>query len=142
MGLFNNLAATQIETFEEDKKLSYGVFSNGLWRRDKTPLGQFTHKIQDLPLNMGLTKPCEFSFTRDDSIPKIPISIYNEILKYYKHIYQTVKSEVYTCIVWDKVKQDFFIHVPKQKVSGAQVDFENEPEVMSNPNLNVYMDIH
>lgn len=142
MNLFNNQAATQLESFNPDKKLSYGIYSNGLWRRIKTPLGHFTHKVKDLSDNMGLTQQCEFNFEKDENIPKIPISIYKEILKFYKEIYKTIKSEVFTCVVWDKEKQDFFIHVPKQRVSGAQVDFENESEIISNPNYVPYLETH
>ena len=53
-----------------------------------------------------------------------------------------MKSEVYTSIYWDKIKKDYFIHIPKQKVSGASVTFENEPEMLNNPDYTIVMDIH
>lgn len=142
MSLFNNQAETLIESFSTDKKLAYGLYKNGLWRRIKTPLGHFTHKVKDMPDNLGLTKECEVNFERGEEIPKIPYTIYYEILEFYRKIYQEIKSEVYTCIVWDRVKKDFFIHVPKQTVSGAEVKFENETELFNNPNLVPYCDIH
>ena len=43
---------------------------------------------------------------------------------------------------WDKVKEDYFLHVPKQEVSGAQVNFENEPEMLNNPDIVIVMDSH
>lgn len=142
MSLFNNQAETRIESFSTDKKLAYGLFKNGLWRRIKTPLGIFTHKVNDMPENLGLTKECEIAFERGTEIPKIPYTIYFEILDFYRKIYQEIKSEVYTCIVWDRSKKDFFIHVPKQTVSGAEVKFENDPELFNNPDLVPYCDIH
>lgn len=142
MSLFNNQAETLIEAFPENKKLAYGIFKNGMWRKIKTPLGHFTHKVQDLPSNLGLTKECEIAFEKDMSIPAIPYTIYFEILEFYRQIYKEIKSEVYTCIVWDRSKQDFFIHVPKQIVSGAEVKFENAVEIFNDPNFVPYCDIH
>lgn len=142
MSLFGNMSSTMIEDFDKSSLLSYGVFKNGLWRRTTTSLGVFTHKVKDLDTNMGLNKECSFDFEQVDEIPKIPYSIYFEILSFYQRIYKEIKSEVYTCIVWDKVKKDFFIHVPKQTVSGAEVKFENDPAIISNPDVIPYCDIH
>lgn len=142
MSLFNNQASTSIESFSTDKKLAYGIFKNGLWRKIKTPLGHFTHKVKDLPDNLGLNKVCEVAFEKDNAIPAIPYTIYYEILEFYRKIYKEIKSEVYTCIVWDREREDFFIHVPKQTVSGAEVKFENEASLFNNVNYVPYCDIH
>ena len=142
MSLFNNQAETLIESFSTDKKLAYGIYKNGLWRRIKTPLGHFTHKVKDLPENLGLKKDCEVAFEKDMDIPHIPYTIYYEILEFYRKIYKEIKSEVYTCIVWNRETKDFFIHVPKQTVSGAEVKFENEASLFNDPNFVPYCDIH
>ena len=40
-----------------------------------------------------LSSKCDPSFSL--SLPKLPIGIYNEILRFFRDIYNTIKSEVY-----------------------------------------------
>lgn len=126
---------TGIESFPEAPEFSYGVFKNGIFKKSKESIGVFTIKVADAPkFDMGLKEECSFSFERDESIPLIPYGVYEALINLYKEVFKSIRSEVYSMIFWDKVNQDFFIHVPPQKVSYASVKYEKDPEYFGNPN--------
>ena len=143
MSFLSQLSTFGLEAFSTDstKKYRNALFANGLWQIRDEPVGEFTLKVQDFDgKKYGLTKDCKFSYT--PKLPKIPHTIFNNILQYYKDIYATLKSEVYTSICWDIAKQDYFIYVPKQVVSGAAVTFENNAAIMNDPNIVIVCDVH
>lgn len=131
MFLFQDELGVSIESFP-DKGMGTGLFRNGFFRKLTNSVGTFTYKLTDAPKDLGLTVDCEFDYEPSKDIPKIPYNIYEEIEKFYKFILTKYKTEVYCSVVWDKEKKDFFINVPKQVVSHANVDYENE--VLSNEN--------
>lgn len=68
--------------------------------------------------------------------------MFHSIFKFYKGVFNTIKSEVYSMVFWDKKKKDFFIHIPKQKVSFASVSYEKDPELFGNPNFVPFFESH
>lgn len=143
MSLFGALSTFSIEAFNEEgnKRYQNAIFSNGIWQKRKEPVGEFVVKIQDVDgKTLGLTKDCAFSYT--PALPRMPSVILTNILQFYREVYKKHKSEVYISVYWDKQKQDYFLHVPKQQVSGATVRFENEPEMLNNPDHFIVMDSH
>ncbi len=126
---------------DDSKKFENAVFANGLWQKRKEPVGTFTLQMEKFNGSMyGLQNECQVSF--ESALPKIPMTILNNIHQLYLDIYKKFKSEVYVSIYWDKIKQDYFLYIPKQKVSGASVTFENNEEMMNNPDYFVVMDSH
>ena len=140
MNIFQLNLKPELENFSTDTNV--GFFKNGIFKKVKTPLGEFTYKAFELPDNLGLDLDGEFSFVRDESIPKIPYTIFENVLNFYKEIFNEIKSEVYSLVIWDKKKQDFFIYVPKQVVAGASVKYERDPEIFSNPDYILYWESH
>lgn len=132
-----------LEEFIDDpsKKFQHGVFANGIWQKRQEPVGTFTIQVQKFDgKSFGLTKECAFDF--EFALPKIPISILRNIHKLYLDMYAKFKSEVYVSLFWDKKKEDYFLYVPKQEVSGASVRFENDTEMLNNPDHFIVMDSH
>lgn len=143
MNLFSSMSNIGLEEFIEDpsKQFRNAVFANGIWQKRKVPVGEFTIQVEKFDgKTYGLTKECSFDFTF--SLPKIPITILHNILALYREVSGKFQAEVYVSLYWDRVKQDYFLHVPKQKVSGASVTFENEPEMLNNPDYVIVMDSH
>lgn len=141
--LFNSFAVEKFDT-ESGKNIHNAIFANGIFQQRKSPIGTFVipTELKDFK-SLGLTKECETSFTPDHSeIPKIPTGLLQQVIVLYRNISKTIKSEVYCAIVWNKIKKDFFIHVPKQEVSAATINYTNTPEIYSSPDLVVVMDIH
>lgn len=141
LDIFGNKSETSLEKFTEAEN-SFGIFKNGIFKKVKNDLGTFTYKVQDMPDFNGLTEECAFDFERSEDIPKMPYTIFESILDFYKDVYNEIKSEVYCIVLWDKIKKDFIIHVPSQVVSGAAVKYERDPEIYSNTNLVPYFENH
>lgn len=141
LDIFGNKSETSLEKFTEAEN-SFGIFKNGIFKKVKNDLGTFTYKVQDMPDFNGLTEECVFDFERSENIPKMPYTIFESILDFYKDVYNEIKSEVYCIVLWDKIKKDFIIHVPSQVVSGAAVKYERNPEIYSNTNLVPYFETH
>ena len=140
LSLFSNCG---LEAFVEDdtKRFQNAIFANGIWQRRKEPVGIFTiqtHKLDGKAL--GLTQDCSFSF--ESTLPKMPGTVLKNIHKLYLDIYAKFKSEVYVSVYWDKIKEDYFLYIPKQQVSGASVKFENDVEMLNNEDHFIVMDSH
>lgn len=142
INIFGTSTKLELNQFPSDVEEPYGIFKNGIFKKTKNSIGTFTHKVQDIKLDFGLTEDCQVAFERNEDIPKIPFGIYLSILKFYKDVYAEIKSEVYTLVIWDKSKKDFFIYVPKQTVSGATVSYKIEDSIVQNPDYLLYCDFH
>lgn len=142
--LFNSFAVEKFD-IESNKNFHNAVFANGLFQMRKSHIGTFVIPVETKVdfKQYGLTQECSPSFTPDYTVvPKIPAGVLQEVIHLYREVYKTIKSEVYCAIIWDKEKQDFFIHVPEQEVSVATISYKNTPEIYNNPNYIVVMDIH
>lgn len=141
--LFNSFDVEKFNT-ESGKTFNNAIFANGIFQMRKSPMGTFIVPVEETDFTkFGLTKKCETSFIPDyTDIPKIPCGVLEQVIYLYREIYKTIASEVYCAIVWDRIKKDFFIHVPTQEVSAATISYTNTPEIYSNPDLVVVMDIH
>ena len=143
MSIFGAMSNMSLECFSEDttKRFRNGLFANGIWQKREELVGEYTVKLQDVDGKaLGLSQECSFDFTF--KLPKAPYVILENILKFYQDIYQDIKSEVYISLFFDKTKQDYFLHVPKQKVAGATVKFENDETMLNDPNLILVMESH
>lgn len=143
MSIFGDLSNISLDSFKEDSSKKYlnGFFANGLWQVRKEPVGEFTIKVEDIDgKKYGASVNCEFDFK--SSLPKIPSVIFDNILQFYRDVHVLYKSEVYISIYWDKIKQDYFLYVPTQRVSGASVHFEHDPDMLNNHNIFIVMESH
>lgn len=130
---FAQQISTGLESFPEAPLSSFGIFKNGVFEKFTTDIGTFVLKRTDIPkVDLGLTKECESTFTFSDIIPKMPYTVSEAILEFYHQIQKHIKSEVFSIVFWDKEKEDFVIHVPKQTVSYASISYERTPEFYSN----------
>lgn len=59
------------------------------------------------------------------NIPHIPKELLAQSLKFFKQIYETYKSEAGIRIFYNPNTKWYLLDVPKQKISGASVDWEN-----------------
>lgn len=141
--LFNSF---DLEKFnlESGKPFNNAIFANGIFQHRTTPFGTFVVPLDKKDFKAyGLKQECETSFTPDFSnIPKIPYGVLSSIIQIFKDVSKTIKSEVYCEIIWDKVKKDFFIHIPEQEVSAATVKYTNEEAIYNNPDYLKIMNVH
>lgn len=116
-----------IEKIPEDckKKIVYVLQGDGVWERRINSLGVFDSKVAsaDIP---GLDETMTEGW--DLNIPKIPINLLGTTVSFFRRIYKNHSSEVFLQFYYDKEKDDYILHCPKQEVSGASVRYENDPE--------------
>ena len=132
--------------FAPEKKILNTAFcADGIFQHRKNLLGNFYYQIDDKTTfaNYGIDTKGKVAFERDeDSLPKIPVSILHEIIRNYREVSKTISSEVFIAIVWDKIKEDYFLHLPVQSVTGASIDYEKTDSIYNNTDYFVVMDTH
>lgn len=137
--LFGNQGEALVESLESDKKFCLGLFSNGLWEKRKTQVGEFVHQVHKMDIGY-LKTPCSPSFSL--SLPKIPAGIFVSIVAFFRKILQSVKSEVAVQVFWDTEKQEYEVYVPEQQVASASIKFARDKGPMIDPKKVWVLDIH
>jgi len=141
MSIFNKTYNFNIDSFDNSSLISYGLFKNGLFIKKQYPVGTFIHKVKSFELNVeNATSVCEDKFIM--SLPKIPAELFYSIIKFFKEVALTIKSEVYVSVFFNKLTQKYFLYVPQQEVSGASVTFTNNSKMLNNSNYILVADFH
>lgn len=136
---FGNKGESKIEILESDKQYCTSLFKNGLWERRKTDIGYFTHCLHKIDIPY-LSTECANDFFL--TLPKVPASAYYSILKFFRDVYASIKSEVIVQIFWNKSKEMYELFVPEQLVSGARISFDRKSGPMVDQNLVWFADVH
>lgn len=139
IAIFGSIGECKIESLDSDKKFCVSMFQNGIWEKRKSHIGTFVHCIHPMTIPYLQVK-CEPSFSL--ALPKLPIGIYNEILRFFREIYNTIKSEVYVGIFWNLTEKKYELYVPKQKVAGASIVYDRNKDSFIDANLVHVMDVH
>ena len=129
----------KIESLESTKKFCTAMYANGIWEKRRTHIGEFTHQISDVKIPY-LKESCVPAFTL--TLPKLPVGIYNEVLRFFRDIYNTIKSEVFIGIFWNLTTKDYELYVPAQDVAGASITYKRDEGKFVDANLVHVMDIH
>lgn len=74
------------------------------------------------------------------NVPKIPWRIMSQILAFFKEVYNQHKSEVYASVWWNPEEQQYTVHIPEQRVTGASVHHTQDHD--KDNNLIHVLDIH
>lgn len=139
IAIFGSMGECKIEDLESDKKFCTSMFQNGIWEKRKSNIGTFVHCIHNMSIPY-LTKTCQPSF--ELALPKMPIGVYNEILRFFRDIYNTIKSEVYVGVFWNLKESKYQLYVPQQEVAGASISYKRNEHAFVDTNLVHVMDVH
>lgn len=115
------------------------MFANGLWEKRKTHIGEFVHCLTSTNIPY-LKETCAPSFVL--SLPKMPIGVYDEIFRFFKDIYSSIKSEVFVGVFWNLTTLDYQLYVPEQQVAGASIKYKRDTGPFCDANLVHVMDVH
>lgn len=137
--LFGNKSEFKVESLEGDKERVHGAFSNGIWERRRTFIGDFVHLKSPMDIS-SLKVSCSKSFTL--RMDKMPIGIYHAALKLFQHIAKTRNDEVMIQVFWSKTAREFVIDVPVQRVASAEISFDRNIGLMIDPNYVWCLDLH
>lgn len=141
MSIFDKTYSFTLDSFNDNSLISYGLFKNGVFIKKQYPVGTFIHKHSSFDLNIGnASTTCKDQFILN--LPKMPGEIFYSLIKFFRQVAETIKSEVYASIYFNKEIKDYFIYVPTQQVSGSSVKFTNDSEMLNNSNLILVADFH
>jgi len=116
-----------IEDLPDDfnKKVAYVWQGNGIWEIRKLPIGTFTtHKQKiDVP---GLKSTLEEGWKLN--VPKIPATLLDVTLSFFRQIYNKHSSEVFLQFFYDKSKEEYILHCPQQVVGPGSVNYKRDTE--------------
>lgn len=118
---------------------------NGLWAYVNQPFAKLLHVYSNISFQAHHTK---LAPKWQLLIPKMPGSMYAQILSLFRHFTVRQKmdrtTEAMTQIYWDNNKREYFINIPDQEVTGAHVTFRfdnNDPRCFQEGVYKVF-DIH
>lgn len=109
-------------TTSELGRVNYVIRGNGLWEVRKNKIGLFFTHLFDEEIGGFPEEEQEEGF--ELSLPKIPRSILNQTVSFFKSICEEHNFEAYIQIFWDSEKGKYFIECPRQKVSHGRVEYE------------------
>jgi PRTRC genetic system protein A len=125
--MFNALNSFSHGKIEEDKLTSvnnYFIQGNGLYLIHKNKIGIFGRKAADFDvpgLPNQIPSPCFIKLY----LPRMPFSIYQQIVTFFKAIMvKEDESEAFLQVYWDIDEQKYKIHVPAQVVSKGHVSYD------------------
>lgn len=112
------------------KPINYVMRGDGIWEVRLNQVGIFCVKRCDAKFP---------GFPKETNVPfyvprhgRIPYSLLQEIVFFFKKICDDSKDEVYMQIFWDPEEKQYYNYCPIQEVSGASVDYKRDPELESN----------
>lgn len=76
-------------------------------------------------------------------LPKIPLHLFTQILSFFRDICDETEEEVFARIYYDTEEANYFIYVPKQKISKCNVRYEIDDERFQDETRYLFvMDVH
>ncbi len=126
---------TSIEdALSSDKLVRYVVGSDGVYLVRKNNVGTFIAKTDKVAGGCQLVSQVRLE------TPKVPYELLCDIMAFFKEVYRQRKSEAAAQIFWDEENREYFVHIPKQEVSGGSCKYFNDEQLIDNYPL--VIDIH
>ena len=116
-----------IEDIPEDckKRVSYVWQGNGIWEVRKLPLGIFVNHIHKFAVP-GLKQTLEEGWSLN--VPKIPATLLDITLSFFRQIYSKHSSEVFLQYFYDMEKEEYIVHCPQQTVGPGSVNYRRDTD--------------
>ena len=99
----------------QEGQVEFIVAKNGVFKKFENHLLKGFVPVTVLPGLPEITEQLVLKLPK-----KIPVSIYFQIW----HFFDEFSTEVYAQIFWNENKQEYFVYIPDQTVSGASVDYK------------------
>lgn len=107
------------------KKIAYVWQGNGVWEARKLPLGTFLTHIHKFEVP-GLKRTYEEGWTLN--VPKIPATLLDITLSFFREIYDKHSSEVFLQYFYDVEKEAYSLHCPQQTVGPGSVNYKRDTD--------------
>lgn len=101
-----------------------GIFGNGTWMKCTNDIGVFVRQ-KDHQKTPALPYGPAGSF--ESKLPKIPKSIMALQVSFYREVMKKhQRAEAFSIILFNKTKQEYFLHIPAQRVSKGGVSYNQQ----------------
>lgn len=130
---------TSLETARESDKVICLIPSRdgNVYELRKTELGEFIvpkNNIAELPIIRAGFTP---------ALPLIPKTMLEQIIGFFRALMQnSAEYEALVHVYWDRVKQEFCIHIPKQQVTKFRITADLKPDNFPEERFLHYADVH
>lgn len=116
---------------EEYSRINYIMRGDGLWEIRKNKIGTFTvHKFKG---NIsGFSNEHSLAEGFDLALPKIPKTLLDQILSFFRKLTEDHDFEAYVQIFWNPKTEEYFLFCPDQKVSKGRVKYEPSDLIAEN----------
>jgi len=127
MALQKMLVGHFIEDIPENfnKKVAYVWQGNGIWEVRKLPLGTFVTCKEKFNVP-GLKQTLEEGWSLN--VPKIPATLLDVTLSFFREIYDKHSSEVFLQYFYDTEKEEYILHCPEQTVGPGSVNYKRDTD--------------
>lgn len=124
------------EPYVEYQGQRYLIGKDGLYKVGIGKFGSFARKVEKLRNSPYIKEGFKVN------LPKIPYSIYQMIINFFKAVEKKHNAEVMVEIWWDKTKKEYFVYCPEQEISEVSIDYKKNKDLLLNDNYILVMDIH
>ena len=126
--LFKCLSTVQFGRLKEEECTAlnnYFIQGEMMHLVHKNKIGLFGVKISDTGLQGCPTTITAPAFVKL-YVPKIPEKIYRQIIGFFREVMKEhSNSEAFAQVYWDTIENEYVVHIPEQKVSGARVAYDS-----------------
>ena len=125
------------EAMASDKPIKFVMSQTGMVEIRENEVATFKVQPKSIPGAPKVQQGFEMK------LPKIPYALYQQTIAFFRGICEKMNNdEAAVQLYWNKKKEEYFIHVPIQEVSGASVNFTRDEAVESDKDCLLVMDIH
>ena len=112
---------------EFTRKVNYVLRGDGLWEIRSNSIANFYLQRAEANL-IGFTKETyEEGFVL--KLPKIPKSVLDTIVSFFRYICDASAYEAYVQIYWRPEDETYYVHCPRQQISKARVRYDVSLEI-------------
>jgi len=116
---------------EDFKKINYIIRKDGLWEVRENKIGTFYVHLFEGNISGFGDEDETFEEGFHLSLPKIPRTLFNQVLAFFRKLCEDHDFEAYAQFYWDPEDEEYWIRVPQQKVSKGRVVYEKQEGVPS-----------
>lgn len=93
------------------------ITKNGPYMKKHLDLIECVVPVKTIPTLQEVTSYAKMN------IPKIPQDMFSEITAFFREVYEEYRAECMVLLFLNRKTNEYYIHVPHQKVSGGSIDY-------------------
>ena len=120
--LINYVFSNEAEKLKENKPLSYVAASNGMFQIRRSAVMDTVTKANDIKGLPAMTPGISIK------VPKVPLTFFNQMVSFFKKIYETDTTEASLMLFYNKERNEFIPWAPLQVNAGAASNYKRDDD--------------